>query len=219
MLVVNLLDGDVATIGSAVPLSAGGRHSGQWHSQLLPRRWYCPGICRTRLYLSWVASPQALLPAAFSMAMLSAIESLLCAVVLDGMTAPSTKPIAADWRGAEQHCTRWQDHYAAGRSAANVRAGATSPVAAVIHALLVIWRCRSSPHCSPGCRCRRGRPAADGVEPPSEAHKIINLLRHAPDDIVVMLMCMSLTVLFDMVDRCQRRDRAASLLFMHRIAR
>ncbi len=34
----------------------------------------------------------------------------------------------------------------------------------------------------------------------SEAHKVINLLRHAPkDDIVVMLMCMSLTVLFDMV--------------------
>jgi hypothetical protein len=32
------------------------------------------------------------------------------------------------------------------------------------------------------------------------AHKVINLLRHAPkDDIVVMLMCMSLTVLFDMV--------------------
>lgn len=34
----------------------------------------------------------------------------------------------------------------------------------------------------------------------SEAHKVVNLLRYAPkDDIIVMLMCMSLTVLFDMV--------------------
>ena len=34
----------------------------------------------------------------------------------------------------------------------------------------------------------------------SEAHKVVDLLRHAPkDDIIVMLMCMSLTVLFDMV--------------------
>ena len=34
---------------------------------------------------SW-ATITALMPAAFSMAMLGAIESLLCAVVLDGMT-------------------------------------------------------------------------------------------------------------------------------------
>jgi SulP family sulfate permease len=34
----------------------------------------------------------------------------------------------------------------------------------------------------------------------SEAHKVVNLLRRAPkDDIIVMLICMSLTVLFDMV--------------------
>ncbi len=34
----------------------------------------------------------------------------------------------------------------------------------------------------------------------SEAHKVVDLLRHAPkDDIIVMLLCMSLTVLFDMV--------------------
>ena len=33
-----------------------------------------------------ITNLQQLLPAAFSMAMLGAIESLLCAVVLDGMT-------------------------------------------------------------------------------------------------------------------------------------
>ena len=53
--------------------------------QLLPQLvlpWDMPG---SNFTLSW-ASLQALLPAAFSMAMLGAIESLLCAVVLDGMT-------------------------------------------------------------------------------------------------------------------------------------
>ena len=54
----------------------------------------------------------------------------------------------------------------------------------------------------------------------SEAHKVINLLRHAPkDDIVVMLMCMSLTVLFDMVIAISVGIVLASLLFMRRIAR
>ncbi len=48
----------------------------------------------------------------------------------------------------------------------------------------------------------------------SEAHKVINLLRHAPkDDIVVMLMCMSLTVLFDMVIAISVGIVLASLLF------
>lgn len=34
----------------------------------------------------------------------------------------------------------------------------------------------------------------------SEAHKVVYLLRHAPrDDILVLVLCMALTVLFDMV--------------------
>ncbi|EMW0817140.1 STAS domain-containing protein, partial [Klebsiella aerogenes] len=54
----------------------------------------------------------------------------------------------------------------------------------------------------------------------SEAHKVINLLRHGPkDDIVVLLMCMSLTVLFDMVIAISVGIVLASLLFMRRIAR
>ncbi|MGP0745256.1 SulP family inorganic anion transporter, partial [Escherichia coli] len=86
--------------------------------------------------LSW-ASLQALLPAAFSMAMLGAIESLLCAVVLDGMTGTKHKAnseligqglgnIVAPFFGGITATA------AIARSAANVRAGATSPVAAVI---------------------------------------------------------------------------------------
>jgi len=53
----------------------------------------------------------------------------------------------------------------------------------------------------------------------SEAHKVVYLLRRAPkDDIVVMLLCMSLTVLFDMVIAITVGIVLASLLFMRRIA-
>ena len=54
----------------------------------------------------------------------------------------------------------------------------------------------------------------------SEAHKVVDLLRRAPkDDILVMLTCMSLTVLFDMVIAITAGIVMASLLFMRRIAK
>lgn len=66
---------------------------------------------------------------------------------------------------------------------------------------------------------RYGRAAADGGWNMSEAHKVVNLLRRAPkDDIIVMLICMSLTVLFDMVIAISVGIVLASLLFMRRIA-
>ncbi len=106
------------------------------------------------------------------------------------------------------------------RSAANVRAGATSP--------------RLS-----GNSRYLGYSGATGLSPTlsaaafpmaalllmvawnmSEAHKVVDLLRHAPkDDIIVMLLCMSLTVLFDMVIAISVGIVLASLLFMRRIAR
>ncbi len=142
MLVVNLLGGDVATIGSQFHYQLADGTQGNGIPQLLPQLvlpWDMPG---SNFTLSW-ASLQALLPAAFSMAMLGAIESLLCAVVLDGMTGTKHKAnseligqglgnIVAPFFGGITATA------AIARSAANVRAGATSPVAAVIHALLVI---------------------------------------------------------------------------------
>lgn len=81
--------------------------------------------------LSW-KSLSDLLPAAFSMAMLGAIESLLCAVVLDGMTGrkhhPSSELIG---QGIGNMVAPFFGGITAtaaiARSAANVRAGATRP--------------------------------------------------------------------------------------------
>ncbi len=144
MLVVNLLGGDVATIGSQFHYQLADGTQGNGFRSCC-RSWYCPDMPGSNFTLSW-ASLQALLPAAFSMAMLGAIESLLCAVVLDGMTGTKHKAnseligqglgnIVAPFFGGITATA------AIARSAANVRAGATSPVAAVIHALLVIRRC------------------------------------------------------------------------------
>ncbi|OUE80987.1 C4-dicarboxylic acid transporter DauA [Klebsiella aerogenes] len=232
MGIVNLLGGQVATIGSQFHyiLADGSQiladgSQGNGIPQLLPQLvlpWDMPG---SEFTLSW-SSLRALLPAAFSMAMLGAIESLLCAVVLDGMTGTKHKAnselvgqglgnIIAPFFGGITATA------AIARSAANVRAGATSPISAVIHALLVILALLIlAPLLSWLPLSAMAALLLMVAWNMSEAHKVINLLRHGPkDDIVVLLMCMSLTVLFDMVIAISVGIVLASLLFMRRIAR
>lgn len=112
-------------------------------------------------------SIRTLLPAAFSMAMLGAIESLLCAVVLDGMTGTKHKAnselvgqglgnIIAPFFGGITATA------AIARSAANVRAGATSPISAVIHSILVILALLVLAPLLSAATFRHGSPAVDG---------------------------------------------------------
>lgn len=225
MGIVNLLGGDVATIGSQFHYILADGTQGNGIPQLLPQLvlpWNLPGSDFT---LSW-DSLRALLPAAFSMAMLGAIESLLCAVVLDGMTGTKHKAnseligqglgnMVAPFFGGITATA------AIARSAANVRAGATSPVSAVIHAILVILALLVlAPLLSWLPLSAMAALLLMVAWNMSEAHKVVDLLRHAPkDDIIVMLLCMSLTVLFDMVIAISVGIVLASLLFMRRIAR
>ncbi|EMH4162423.1 C4-dicarboxylic acid transporter DauA [Pluralibacter gergoviae] len=222
---VNLLGGDVATIGSRFHYLLSDGSQGNGIPQLLPQLvlpWQMSGASFT---LS-LDSLQALLPAAFSMAMLGAIESLLCAVVLDGMTGTRHKAnseligqglgnIIAPFFGGITATA------AIARSAANVRAGATSPVSAVIHAVLVLLALLVlAPLLSWLPLSAMAALLLLVAWNMSEAHKVVNLLRRAPvDDIIVMLLCMSLTVLFDMVIAIGVGIVLASLLFMRRIAR
>ncbi len=225
MMVVNLVGGHVATIGSQFHYVLADGTQGNGIPQLLPQLvlpWNMPGSDFT---LTW-ASLQALLPAAFSMAMLGAIESLLCAVVLDGMTGTRHKAngeligqglgnLVAPFFGGITATA------AIARSAANVRAGATSPVSSVIHALLVILALLIlAPLLSWLPLSAMAALLLMVAWNMSEAHKVVNLLRTGPkDDIIVLLICMSLTVLFDMVIAISVGIVLASLLFMRRIAR
>ncbi|VEB97124.1 Putative sulfate transporter ychM [Cedecea lapagei] len=225
MAIVTSLGGEVATIGSRFHYVLADGSQGNGIPQLLPQLmlpWAMPGSDFT---LSW-DSLSALLPAAFSMAMLGAIESLLCAVVLDGMTGTKHNAnselvgqglgnIIAPFFGGITATA------AIARSAANVRAGATSPVAAIIHSLLVILALLAlAPLLSWLPLSAMAALLLMVAWNMSEAHKVVSLLRRAPkDDIIVMLICMSLTVLFDMVIAISVGIVLASLLFMRRIAR
>ncbi|EPB6869047.1 C4-dicarboxylic acid transporter DauA [Enterobacter asburiae] len=224
MAIVNMLGGHVATIGSQFHYVLADGSQGSGIPQLLPQLvlpWDMPGSSFT---LSW-DSLRALLPAEFSMAMLGAIESLLCAVVLDGMTGTKHKAnselvgqglgnLVAPFFGGITATA------AIARSAANVRAGATSPVSAVIHSVLVILALLIlAPLLSWLPLSAMAALLLMVAWNMSEAHKVVNLLRRAPkDDIIVMLICMSLTVLFDMVIAISVGIVLASLLFMRRIA-
>ena len=90
-----------------------------------------------------LGSMNRLASAAFAIAMLGAIESLLSAVIADGMTGKKHDPdaeliglgignIVAPFFGGIAATG------ALARTATNVRAGARSPIAAVVHALVVL---------------------------------------------------------------------------------
>ncbi|WP_279051476.1 C4-dicarboxylic acid transporter DauA [Cedecea davisae] len=225
MAIVTALGGEVATIGSRFHYILADGSQGNGIPQLLPQLMLPWDMPNSNFTLSW-DSLSALLPAAFSMAMLGAIESLLCAVVLDGMTGIKHNAngeligqglgnIIAPFFGGITATA------AIARSAANVRAGATSPVAAIIHSLLVILALLVlAPLLSWLPLSAMAALLLMVAWNMSEAHKVVSLLRKAPkDDIIVMLICMSLTVLFDMVIAISVGIVLASLLFMRRVAR
>ncbi|RZV01282.1 UNVERIFIED_ORG: SulP family sulfate permease [Serratia quinivorans] len=228
MGVLAMFDHPVATIGSRFSYLLADGTQGQGIPPILPQLmlpWDLPAGDGKPMALNW-QTISALLPAAFSMAMLGAIESLLCAVVLDGMTGKkhnsNTELIG---QGAGNIIAPFFGGITAtaaiARSAANVRAGATSPVSAIIHALLVLLALLVlAPWLSWLPLAAMASLLLMVAWNMSEAHKVVYLLRRAPkDDILVMLLCMSLTVLFDMVIAITVGIVLASLLFMRRIAR
>ncbi|CAI0898277.1 C4-dicarboxylic acid transporter DauA [Serratia quinivorans] len=228
MGILALFDHPVATIGSRFSYLLADGTQGQGIPPILPQLmlpWDLPAGDGKTMALSW-QTISALLPAAFSMAMLGAIESLLCAVVLDGMTGKkhnsNTELIG---QGAGNIIAPFFGGITAtaaiARSAANVRAGATSPISAIIHALLVLLALLVlAPWLSWLPLAAMASLLLMVAWNMSEAHKVVYLLRRAPkDDILVMLLCLSLTVLFDMVIAITVGIVLASLLFMRRIAR
>lgn len=166
-----------------------------------------------------------LLPAAFAIAMLGAIESLLCAVVLDGM---SGKRHSANSELLAQGLANIITPFFGGitataaiaRSATNFKAGAVSPIAALIHALVVLLGLLLLA----GALAYVPMPAMAALLMVvawnmSEAHKSVKLVKQSPrGDVIVWLTCLSLTVFFDMVIAITVGILLASLLFMKEIA-
>lgn len=167
--------------------------------------WQLPAANGQPLNLSFELIRQLLAPA-FAIAMLGAIESLLCAVVADGMTGSKHDPnaelvgqglgnlIAPLFGGITATA-------AIARSAANVRAGAFSPLAAIIHACVVLVAILLlAPLFSYLPMAALAALLLMVAWNMSEAGHVLHTLRIAPrSDVLVLLTCLILTVLFDMV--------------------
>jgi sulfate permease, SulP family len=171
------------------------------------------------------ATIRELLPAAFAIAMLGAIESLMSAVVADGMSNtdhdPNSELIALGI--ANIVCPFFGGIAATGalaRTATNIRAGARSPIAAALHAIFIL-------------ACTIALAPLVGYLPMaalagllvivarnmSEARHFVRLARIAPrSDVMVMLGCFFLTVMFDMVVAVTFGVLLAALMFMRRMA-
>lgn len=178
----------------------------------------------TELIFSWQLA-QDLITAAFAIAMLGAIESLLCAVIIDGMTG---KKHSANSELLGQGIGNIVTPFFGGitstaaiaRSAANVKAGAQTPLAAAIHAIVVLIALVSLSKLL-GYLPMAAMAALLIVVAwnMSEAPKAIHLLKNAPrSDIFVFCVCFLLTVTFDMVIAITAGVVLASLLFMKNIA-
>jgi sulfate permease, SulP family len=163
--------------------------------------------------------------AALAIAVLGAIESLLSAVVADGATGKKHDPdcelvalgignVVAPFFGGIAATG------ALARTATNIRAGAVSPFACVIHSIFVLFAIIF------GSRLVAFVPMASLAAllllvawNMSEIRHCVHIARVAPRaDVLVLATCYGLTVAFDMVVAVSVGVVLAALLFMQRMS-
>ena len=181
--------------------------------------WHLPGITLDYHTI------RELLPSAFAIAMLGAIESLMAAVVADGMSGsrhdPNAELIALGIGNIL--CPFFGGIAATGalaRTATNIRAGAHSPFAAAMHAVFIL-ACTIvlAPLVAYLPMAGLAGLLIIVARNMSGARHFARLLRIAPrSDVLVMVTCFTLTVVFDMVIAVTVGVVLAALLFMRRMA-
>lgn len=186
--------------------------------------WHLPGVDGKPLGLSFDLL-RDLAPSAFAIAMLGAIESLLSAVVADGMTGGSHDPDAELMaQGTGNLIAPFFGGIAAtgalARTATNVRSGARSPLAAVFHSAFVLLSVLAlAPVLGYLPMASLAALLLIVAWNMSEAKHFVHALRVAPrSDVLVLLTCFLLTVVFDMVVSVTVGVMLAALLFMRRMA-
>ncbi|WP_028455332.1 SulP family inorganic anion transporter [Chitinilyticum litopenaei] len=162
---------------------------------------------------------------AFSIAMLGAIESLLSAVVADGMagTRHDANQELVGQGLANLLCPLFGGFAATGaiaRTATNVRNGGTSPLAGVVHAItllaILLLAAPLAGHIPLAALAAILFVVAWNM---SEAHRFAHMLRHAPRaDVAILLITFGLTVFTDLVVAVQIGVILAVLHFLRRMA-
>jgi SulP family sulfate permease len=206
---------EVATIGSRFAPPGGG-----------------PAIPAT---LPWPSAPwgdhltfglvRELLPSAIAIALLGAIESLLSAVVSDAATGTRHDPDAElVGQGIGNLVAPFFGGIAAtgalARTATNIRAGARSPFAAMVHAVVVlVSMVLLAPLVAWIPMASLAGLLLMVAWNMSERHNFGGLLRVAPrSDVAVLLTCFTLTILFDMTIAVGVGFVLAAVLFLRRMS-
>jgi sulfate permease, SulP family len=186
--------------------------------------WAASGASGEPLVLSF-ALFKTLVPNAFAIALLGAIESLLCAVVADGMTGtrhdPDAELIAL---GVGNLVAPFFGGFAAtgalARTTVNVRSGARSPLAGVFHsAFLLLAIIGFAPVLGRLPLASMAALLLTVAWRMGETKHVAHTLRAAPkSDVSVLAACYLCTVLFDMVVGVSVGVMLAALLLMRRMA-
>ena len=164
-----------------------------------------------------------LLPHAIAIAILGALESLLCAVISDGMTGNKTNP---NKELIGQGITNIMVPFFGGipataaiaRTVVNIKSGATSKFSSVIHGIFILLAISFfSTYLSYLPMASLSALLLMVAWNMSEVKHFVNILKVAPkDDVYVLLTCFFLTVLFDMQIAVAIGIGLASILFIKR---
>jgi SulP family sulfate permease len=217
-------DFSVATIGSRFSFDINGI-AGSGIPPILPTfdwPWHLPGADGAPIGLSFELIRQ-LLPSAITIAILGSLESLLCAVVADGMSGKKHSPndeligqgigniIAPLFGGIPATA-------AIARTAANIKSGGSLPLASVIHGLFILVSILLlAPLLSYIPMASMAALLLMVAWNMSEAKHFIRTVKIAPrDDVFVLVLCFLLTVLFDMTVAVAVGMGLAAMLFIRR---
>jgi sulfate permease, SulP family len=186
------------------------------------------GIPRELPWPAWPAfsleKVQAVLPDAISFALLGAIESLLSAVVADGMTG----------RRHRSNCELVAQGFAnigsalfggicvtgtIARTATNVRAGARSPVSGMLHSLfLLLFMLIAAPLASYIPLAALASVLAVVAWNMAEKHAFATLIRSSRGDAVVLLATFLLTIFRSLTEGILVGFALGAVLFINRMA-
>lgn len=165
-----------------------------------------------------------LLPAALAIALLGSIESLLSAVVADGMSGGRHR---SDMELIAQGAANMASVLFGGvpvtgtiaRTATNVRAGARGPVSGMLHAFyLLAFMLVAAPLASYIPLAALGAVLAVVAWNMAEKHEFMALLRTSRADAVILLTTFILTILVDLTIAIGVGVVLGAFVFMHRMA-
>jgi len=171
-----------------------------------------------------LAKAVEVLPSAFAFALLGSIESLLSAVVADGMTgrrhrsncelvAQGAANIASALFGGL--CVTG----AIARTATNIRAGARSPVSGMLHsAFLLVFMLVAAPLARFIPLAALGGILGVVAWNMAERHQFIGLLRASRGDALVLMATFLLTVFYDLTAGIVVGFALGAILFINRMA-